>query len=102
MCDVVLDAGGGNAQLALRLDEAHHRVDLLIFEGIHSIVLAALMLIGSHYDGMDYNAVGQGYSSRKSDAEIFAISNSGARGAKVLVSKVPTATVCLHFQTSSA
>lgn len=100
MCDVMLCADRGSTQLALRLDEAHHRVDLLISVGVRSGVLAALTSVGSHYDGVDYDAVGQGYSSRKSDAEILAIGNSATRGAEVLVSKVPAATVCLQFQTS--
>lgn len=30
-CDIVLGAGRGSAQLASRLDEAHHQVDPLVF-----------------------------------------------------------------------
>ena len=72
-------------------------MDLLIFEGVHSSVLIALMLIGSHYDGADYDTMGQAYSSRKSDADILAISNSIARGVEVLASKVPATTIRLQF-----
>lgn len=61
MCDVMLDAGRVDTQLTLHLDEARHRVDLLISEGIRSGVLATLMLVGSHYDSVDFDAVGQGY-----------------------------------------
>ena len=97
MCDVVLGASQGCAQLALRLDEARYRVDPLVSTGVRSGVLMALMTVGSHYEGIDYDAMGQGYSSRKSDAEILAIGNSVTRGAEVLASKVPAATVCLQF-----
>ena len=55
----------------------------------------------SAQDGMDYDVVGQGYSSRKSDAEILAIGNSIARGARVLTSKVLATTVHLQFQASN-
>lgn len=41
--------------------------------------------------------MGNGYSLNKSDTEILAIDNSAARGAEVLVSKVPAATVRLQF-----
>ena len=75
-------------------------MDPLISVGVHSGVLMALMLVGSHYEGINYDVVGKGYSSRKSDAEILAIGNSTARGAKVLMSKVPVATICLLFQAS--
>ena len=72
-------------------------MDSLVSIGVCSGMLAALTSVGSHYEGVDYNAVGQGYSSRKSDAKILAIGNSTARGAEVLMSKVPAATVCLYF-----
>lgn len=100
VCDVMLGAGRADSQLALCLDEARHRC--LISEGIHSGVLAALTSIGSHYNGVDFDAVGQGYMSRKSDAEILAIGNFTARGAEVLASKVSAATVHLQYQASGA
>ena len=53
------------------------------------------MLVGSYYEGIDYDAMGQGYSSKKSNAEILAIGNSTAHGAEVLTIKVSTATVHL-------
>ena len=93
----MLGTGQGSSQLVLRLDEARHLVDLLVSEEDHSGMLAALTSVGSHYDGMDFDAMGQGYSSRKSHVEILAISNSAARGAEVLASKVPAATVRLQF-----
>ena len=51
-------------------------------------MLAALMSVGSHYEGIDY------------DAEILAISNFAAHGAEVIASKVPVATVRLQFLAS--
>jgi hypothetical protein len=58
-------------------------------------MLAALTSISSLYDGMDFDAMGQGYSSRKFDAEILGISDSAIRSVEVLVSKVSAATVHL-------
>ena len=57
--------------------------------GVHSDMLWALTSVGSHYDAMDYDAVGQGYSSKTSDDELLAIGNSATRGAEVHASKVP-------------
>ena len=70
-------------------------MDLLISEGIHSGVLVALMSVGSLYDGVDYDAMGQGYLLRKSDARILAIGNFVACCAEILASKVSAATVHL-------
>lgn len=72
-------------------------MDLLVSEEVHSGVLAALTSVSSHYDGMDVDAMGQGYSSRKSDVEILAIGNFTARDVEVLASKVPATTVHLQF-----
>jgi hypothetical protein len=58
-------------------------------------VLAALTSVGSHYKGVDYDAMGQGYSSRKSNDEILAISDAVTRGTEVLASKELAATICL-------
>ena len=65
--------------------------------GVHSGMLEALTSIGSHYDGMDYRAVGQGYSSKKSNNELLAIGNSTTHGAKVLASKMPEFHMCALF-----
>ena len=72
-------------------------MDPLVSAGVRSGMLVTLTSVGSHYDGMDFDAMGQGYSSRKSDTEILAIGNSAACGAEVLASKVLAATVCLQF-----
>lgn len=58
MYDVMVGASRGSTQLAPRLDEARYRVDLLVSAGVRSSVLTALTLVGSHYDGVDYDAVG--------------------------------------------
>ena len=65
--------------------------------GVRSGMLVALTSVGSHYDGMDYHAVGQGYSLKKSDDELLAIGNSTTRDAKVLASKVPEFHMCALF-----
>jgi hypothetical protein len=70
-------------------------VDPLVSVGVHSGVVVALTSVGSHYKGVDYDAMGQGYSSRKSDAEFLAISDAVTRGAEVLASKELATTVCL-------
>lgn len=102
LCDTVLGADQGNAQLALHLDEARLQVDPLISEGVHCGVLIALTSVGSHYDGIDYDAVGQGYASKKSDDEILAIVNSAAHGAEILASKVSAASIRLQYQAPGA
>ena len=61
MCDVVLGVSRGSAQLALRLNMARHRVDPLVSIGVRSGVLVTLTSVGSHYEGVVYDAVGQGY-----------------------------------------
>jgi hypothetical protein len=94
MCDVMLGIDGADTQLVLHIDEARLRADLLLIsEGICSGVHTALTSIFSHYGGIDYDALGQGYSLGKSDNEILAINNFVARGAEVIVSKVSATTV---------
>lgn len=95
LCDAVLGAGRGSARLMLCHDKAHRQLDSLVFARVRSGVLMALTSVGSLYGSMDFNAVGQGYSSRKSNAEIHAIGNSAVRGTEVLVSKVLATTVHL-------
>lgn len=58
LCDVVLGTGRGNAQLALHLDNACLQVDPLIFEGARCGAHATLTLVGSHYGGVNFDAVG--------------------------------------------
>jgi hypothetical protein len=58
LCDIVLGASQGSAQLAHRLDDARFQVDSLISEGVHCGAHAALMSIGLHYGGIDFDAVG--------------------------------------------
>jgi len=52
-----------------------------------------VVLPHSHYGGIDYDAVGQEYASKRFDNEILAIGNSIAHSAKVLMSKVSVANI---------
>jgi hypothetical protein len=76
-------------------------VDPLISEEVRCGVLATLTSVGSYYDGIDYDAMGQGYVLKKSDEEIL-IGSSAAHGAVVLPSKVSAASIRIQHQTSSA
>jgi len=58
LCDIVLSAGQGNAQLMPHLDEARLHVDSLIFEGVHRGAQAALTSVVSHYNGVNLEAIG--------------------------------------------
>jgi len=88
--------------LALRLDEARLQVGPLISEGIHYGVLAALTSVGSHYDGIDFEAVGQGYALKKSDYDILAISKATVRGVEALACKVSATAICAQHQSPNA
>ena len=88
LCDVVLGAGRGSAQLAHHLDEARFQVDSLISKGVRYGAHAALMSVGLHYDGVNFDAVGRGYAPGKSESDVLAIGNATARGAEVLASKM--------------
>ena len=93
----MLGIGQGDAQLALRLNEAHLLVDPLIAEGIHYGKHAALTSVGSHYGGIDFDAVGRGYMSGKSDSDVLAIGSAAAHGAKALASKLLAAYICHQY-----
>ena len=95
LCDVVLGAGRGNAQLVPHLDEAHHHMDSLISKGVRCGAHAALTSVGSHFGNIDFDAIGRGCAPGRSESDILAIASSAARGAKVLRSKVLAATVRL-------
>lgn len=60
------------------------------------------MSVSSHYDGVDYDAMGQGYASKKSDNEILAIGSSAAHGADVLASKVSATSIRIQHQALGA
>ena len=89
----MLGVGRGNAQLVLHLDKVRLQVGPLISEGIHYGVLAALTSVGSHYDGIDFEAVGQGYALKKSDYDILAISKATVCGVEALACKVLATTI---------
>ena len=58
LCDVMLGVGRGNARLLLCLDKARLQVDSLIFKLVHCGTHVALTSVGSHYGGIDFDAVG--------------------------------------------
>ena len=98
LCNTLLGVDRGNAQLALHLDKARLQVGPLISEGIHYGVPSTLMSVGSHYDGIDFEAVGQGYALKKSDYDILAISKATVRGVEALACKVSAAAIRAQHQ----
>ena len=98
----MLGVGRGNAQLVLHLDKVRLQVGPLISEGIHYGVLAALTSVGSHYDGVDFEAVGQGYALKKSDYDILAISKATVCGVEALACKVSAIAIRSQHQSPDA
>jgi len=74
-------------------------VDPLIFEGVRCGVHAALTSVGSHYGGVDFDPIGRGYASGKSDSDILTIGSVTARGAEVLAGKLSAACIRRQYQT---
>ena len=68
--EVVLGAGRGSALLPLCHDEARLHVDSLISEGFRHGALAALMSVGSHYNGVDFEVVGRGNALGRSVSDV--------------------------------
>lgn len=77
-------------------------MDHLISKGIYYGVLATLTSVGSHNDGIDFEAIGQGYVSNKSDSDILAISNAAVRGAEALARRILAATIYAQHQSPEA
>ena len=75
-------------------------MDSLISEGVRCGIHAALMSVGSHYGGVDFDAFGQGYALGKSESNILSIGNATARGAEVLVSKTSVVSIRRQYQSS--
>ena len=59
------------------------------------------MSVGSHYGGVDFDAVGRGYASGKSDNNTIAIGSAATRGAEVLAGKLSAAYIRRQYQTSN-
>ena len=78
----------------LCLDEARLQVDPLISYRIRCDIHAALTLVGSHYNGINFDAVGRGYAPGKSNSDILAIGSAAPRGAEVLAGKMSA--TCIH------
>ena len=70
-------------------------MDSLILEGVHCGSHTTSTSVGSHYGGVDFNAVGCGYASGKSESDTLAIGSATARGTEVLVSKMVVASIRL-------
>jgi hypothetical protein len=87
LCNVVLGAGRGSAQLVPHLDEAHFQVDSLISKGVRYGAHATLMSVSSHYGSIDFDAIGQRYAPGKSKSDILAIGSATARGRMSLWAK---------------
>ena len=96
----MLGTGRGSAQLSLRLDEAHLHVDSLIFEGAHRGAHAALVSIGSHYDGVDFIVIRRWRTLGRSKGDIRAIESAAAPGAEARASRVSAASVRRQLQSS--
>lgn len=77
-CDVVLGTGRWSAQLAPRLDKACLQVDSLISKWVHRGAHVALTSVGSHYGGVDFNAIGREYAPGRSEGDVLAIGNATA------------------------
>jgi len=96
----VLGAGRGSAQLSLRLDEARLHVDSLISKGAHRGAHAALVSVGSHYSGVDFEIIEQECAPRRTEGDILAIESAAALGAEALASRVSTVSICRQLQSS--
>lgn len=57
--------------------------------------------VGSHYSSIDFDAVGLGYMSNRSDDDILAIGNAIVHGVEALTSKVSAASIRVQHQTPS-
>ena len=58
----------------------------------------ALTSVGSHYDGVNFDAVGRGYAPGKSESDVLAIGSATARGVEVLASKMSAVSIHLQYQ----
>ena len=96
----MLSADRGSAQLSLHLDEAHLHVDSLISKGFHRGTLAALTSVGSHYNGVDFDVVGQGHAPRRSEREVLTIKSVAAQGVEALASKMSGVSIHRQHQSS--
>ena len=84
----MLGTGWGSVQLSLRLDEAHLHEDSLISKGARRGAHVALVLVGSHYGGVDFEIIGRGRALRRSEGDILAIESAAALSAEALASRV--------------
>jgi hypothetical protein len=72
-------------------------VDSLISKGVHHNTHVTLVLVGSHYDGVDFNVIGQGHALGRPEGDILAIESAAALGTEALVGRVLVASVHRSF-----
>ena len=70
-------------------------MDSLISKGVHYGAHVALTSVGSHYGGINFDAVGRGYVPGKSESDVLAIGSGTARGMEVLASKMSATSIRL-------
>ena len=84
----MLGADRGSAQLSLHLNEARLHVNSMISKGARRGAHVALVLVGSHYGGVDFEIIGRGRALRRSEGDILAIESAAALSAEALASRV--------------
>lgn len=72
-------------------------MDSLISKGVQCGTHAALMSVGSHYGGINFDVVGRGYAPRKSESDILTIGSATTRGVEVLTSKMLATSIYHQF-----
>ena len=83
--------------MADRLNKVRLRVDPLVSEGVFFGALAALSSVDAHYNGFNFEAVGQGYPPNRSAIEIGVINNTVTLSAQAFANQVaPTDVASSH------
>ena len=85
-----------------RLDKACLQVDLLISEGVRYGAHATLTSIGSHYGGVNFDAIRRACAPGRSESNILAIGSAAAQGAEAIASRVSATTVRIQFMAPDA
>ena len=70
-------------------------MDSLISEGVHCGAHAILTSVGSHYGDIDFEAVGRGYVSGRSESDVLDIGSATAWSVEILASKMSAASIRL-------
>ena len=96
----MLGVDRGSALLPLRLDEVYLHVDSLISKGFHYGALIAFMLVGSHYNGVNFKVIGRGHDLGRFESEVLGIESATAQGVEALASKMLGASIHHQHQSS--